>query len=384
MIFPHTELSLSGERFTVHYRLVAADEVAAREKAYGICLEQTVEVPDILLAEDDIRAQVMGRIESLVGAEAGRYDVVISYAIETTAFEFTQLLNVVFGNSAMQPGIRVLHLDLPNSLLQHFQGPRFGQQGLRDLVGVSKRPLLCTALKPMGLSAANLAELAYLLALGGIDIIKEDHGLSDQPFARFHDRVGRGAEAIAAANRQTGLNCLYVPNITAPFDQIVQRAHEAKKLGAGGVMVAPGLVGWDAMRLLAEDEGLALPIFSHPAWLGSFTSGWDHGLSHHVIFGQLPRLAGADATIFVNYGGRFDFSQEDCRGIVDASERPLARLKPIMPVPAGGMTLERLPELYDFYGVQAIFLIAGGLYAQGPDLLANARQFRHAVETLGH
>ena len=108
----------------------------------------------------------------------------------------------------MQPGIRVLRLDLPPSLLQQFKGPRFGREGLRALLGVADRPLLGTALKPMGLPAADLADLAYQLALGGVDIIKEDHGLTDQPFAPFAERVPRCAEAVARANRQTGYRCL--------------------------------------------------------------------------------------------------------------------------------------------------------------------------------
>ena len=185
VIFPATRLTLSGERFTVLYRLVAGGEAEARALARGICLEQTVEVSDELLADDDIRGHVVGRIEALDGAGSGRYDVAISYAVETAAGEFTQLLNVTFGNSAMQPGIRVLRLDLPPSLLQQFKGPRFGRAGLRALLGVAGRPLLGTALKPMGLSAVDLADLAYQLALGGVDIIKEDHGLTDQPFAPF-------------------------------------------------------------------------------------------------------------------------------------------------------------------------------------------------------
>ena len=155
MIFPETRLDLSGERFTVHYRLVAANQDEARAKAHGICLEQTVEVPDGLLAADDIRAQVVGRIESLEPVAPERYGVVISYAIETTAFELTQLLNVVFGNTAMQPGIRVVHLDLPDSLLRCFPGPRFGIEGIRALLGgAPDRPLLCTALKPIMVTSA--------------------------------------------------------------------------------------------------------------------------------------------------------------------------------------------------------------------------------------
>lgn len=55
---------------------------------------------------------------------------------------------------------------------------------------------------------------------------------------------------------------------------------------------------------------------------------------------------------------------------------------PIFPVPAGGMTLDRLPEMYRFYGGEVIFLIAGGLYAYGLDLAENARQFRRRVEAL--
>ena len=383
MIFPETRLDLSGERFAVHYRLAAANDDEAREKADGICLEQTVEVPAELLAADDIRAQVVGRIENLEKVAPERYGVVVSYAIETTAFELTQLLNVVFGNTAMQPGIRVVHLDLPDSLLDCFPGPRFGTDGIRTMLGVPHRPLLCTALKPMGLGSRDMANLAYQIALGGIDIIKEDHGLTDQPFAPFAERVAACAEAITKANRETGHRCLYVPNITAAADRVVSRAYEAKRLGAGGVMVAPGLVGWDTMRLLAGDDGLALPILSHPAWLGTFVLDADQGVAHHVMYGQLPRLAGADATIFVNYGGRFSYSQDDCRGIVAGAQGDMGHLRAIFPIPSGGMDLSRLPEMYRFYGRQAIFLIAGGLYAYGPDLAESAREFRRAVEGLG-
>ena len=233
MIFPETRLSVSGERFIVHYRLVAGSEAEARALARGICLEQTVEVSDELLADDDIRGQVVGRIEALEAAGPGRYDAAISYAVETTAGELTQLLNVIFGNSAMQPGIRVLRLDLPPSLLRQFKGPRFGREGLRALLGVAERPLLGTALKPMGLSAADLADLAYQLALGGVDIIKEDHGLTDQPFAPFAERVPRCAEAVARANHETGYRCLYAPNVTAPVGSHPGTCPAGQRLGRG-------------------------------------------------------------------------------------------------------------------------------------------------------
>jgi ketosteroid isomerase-like protein len=35
-----------------------------------------------------------------------------------------------------------------------------------------------------------------------------------------------------------------------------------------------------------------------------------------------------------------------------------------------------------FYGDDVIFLVAGGLYAHGPDLQENARQFRQLAEKI--
>jgi len=150
-------------------------------------------------------------------------------------------------------------------------------------LGITGRPLLGTALKPMGLPASDLPNLSCQLALGGVDIIKEDHGLTDQPFAPFAERVPRCAEAVARANRQTGYRCLYVPNVTAPADQIEHRARRAREWGAGGMMLAPGLTGWDCMRVLSENDSIALPILSHPAWLGSFVIDPEHGLAHSAI-----------------------------------------------------------------------------------------------------
>jgi len=379
-MLPPVSLDLSGERFAVVYRL-AGDESDARTKAQEICLEQTVEFPAEVLPAGDIREQIVGRVEDFHLVEQDVYAATISYAVETTGFELPQLINVIFGNSSIKPGIRVEHLDLPAALLQSFRGPRFGRAGLRDLLGVGRRPLLCTALKPMGLSADLLARQAFSCALGGIDIVKDDHGLTDQGFAPFHERVRACADAVRRANEQTGRKAIYMPNVTAPADQVLDRAHTAKAAGAGGLLVAPGIVGLDTMRYLAGDDRLALPIMSHPAFQGSFVTSPAEGLSHAVIFGQIARLAGADATIYPNFGGRFSFSREACRSIVEATAAPMGSIKSIFPTPGGGMSLERVPEMLDFYGPDVIFLIGGGLHTHGPDLVENSRFFRRLLET---
>jgi ribulose-bisphosphate carboxylase large chain len=373
------EIVFSGERFQVVYQLVG-DEAEARRKALDICLEQTVELPDDLVPDGPIRDSIVGRVETLRAIAADRCEAVISYAVESAGAELTQLLNVIFGNISIKPGIRVERLELPESLLDRFQGPRFGRQGVRDLLGVPARPLLCTALKPQGLPARQLAELAYRFALGGIDIIKDDHGLADQSFAPFRERVQRCAEAVERANRETGRACIYMANVSAPADQVVARGQLAKESGARGLLVAPGLIGLDMLRLLAENDALALPIMSHPAFQGSFVTSPQQGIAPAALFGQLARLAGADATIYPNYGGRFSFSRELCQSIVTASAEAMGRLKPIFPTPGGGMSLERVPDMLDLYGREVIFLIGGALLKHSPDLVENCRYFLKLVE----
>ena len=296
---PSAQISLSGERLQVTY-LLTGSEAEAREKAGDICLEQTVELPRDLVPPGDILDKIVGRIEQLAPARENRHRVVISYAVESSDFELNQLLNLIFGNSSIKPGIRVERFDLPESLLNAFHGPRFGREGLRRYLNIPSRPLLCTAIKPMGLPPEALANLAYQFALGGIDIIKDDHGLANQPFAPFRERVARCAEAVQKANRETGMSCIYMPNVTGPADQILERALYARSAGSGGLMLLPGIAGLDAMNRVACDDRVAMPIISHPALQGSYVISADSGISHFALFGQIARLAGADGIIYPN------------------------------------------------------------------------------------
>lgn len=391
----------SNDRIFVTYR-VAGEEKKALACAKDICFEQTVEFPEELIRSEFIRENVVGKIEEFSPHKDGGFKAVISYSKETAADELTQLLNLIFGNISIKDGIRVCDIVLPRSYLSKFKGPRFGKKGLRKLLKVPKRPLLCTALKPMGLSAPELADLAYQCTLGGIDIIKDDHGLTNQCFAPFEERVRLCARAVRKANKKTKKKSVYAANITAPFDEIKRRAMFAKKCGAGAVMIAPGIVGFDTMRSIADDDSIGLPILSHPALQGSYLINPDSGISHYLLFGHLNRLAGADAVIYPNYGGRFLFTREDCQEIIKGTSVKMGHIKPIFPSPGGGMSLKRVPELLKLYGCDVIFLIGGGLFTplkidshkqlistsgrlsltgftHSPDFIENCRYFKSLV-----
>lgn len=382
MEYNNPNLTFSGERLKVRYTLHGLDEADARKIAEFICVEQTVEFPYELLPPGSLRDNMVGHIESFNQLADGTYEVLISYAAESTGYELPQFLNVVFGNISFTPGIRVESLDLPPSLTTAFKGPRFGRQGIRELLGVSSRPLTSTALKPMGLSPQQLAEMAYQCALGGIDIIKDDHGLSDQAFSPFEERVPRCVEAIAKANRETGYRCLYFPCISGRMESFLEKVRFAKNAGADGLMLMPAFSGLDMMRMLAEDDTIGMPIMFHPGLLGTYRRTPEFGLSPYVLHGQLSRLMGADITIFPHYEGRFAPPREECRLAAEGTAVAMGHIKPNLPSPGGGVRPEFFREMRDFYGPDAVFLVAGNLHRHGPDLVESSRHFREVVEGL--
>jgi ribulose-bisphosphate carboxylase large chain len=374
---PPTFLDVSGDRFVATYDLAGPAD-AARGRAEAIAVEQTIEFPADLIADDDIRGHLIGRIESLEQTGPASVRVRISYAVETAGGELPQLLNVIFGNCSLLPGVRLVGLELPSGLTGLLPGPRFGTAGLRDLLHVPGRPFLATALKPMGLSSTALAGIARTLARGGVDLIKDDHSLANQPFAPYADRVRACADAVRAANAETGGHSIYMPALNGPADEIVARAHLAKDAGAGGLLVLPGLTGLDVIRWLASSDEIGLPIMAHPAFMGSLVINADAGIEHGLLFGTLFRLAGADLCVFPSYGGRFSFSREACRSIADACRAPLGGRTAIVPAPGGGMTVDRVGELLAFYGPDTALLVGGDLHRG--DLLANVQRMRAAVE----
>lgn len=374
------KLNVSGDRFSVTYSLWG-EYSEVKEIADAICVEETAEFPDVLIGAGDIRDHILGRVEEIKHVKADHYQARINYAIEITSFELLQFLNVVYGNVSMIPNIKVERFDLPDSLIEHFQGPRFGAEGLRSLLGIPSRAFLATALKPMGLSSKEFAQMAYDCAIGGMDIVKDDHGLTNQSFAPFRERVTLCSEAIRKANQKTGENCLYFPNISGPVEELEEKAFFAKESGAGGLMVIPSLIGWDMQRYLAENQNLGLPIISHPAFHGSYLTSPNTGFSYFCMYGQLVRLSGGDVTVFPNYLGRFTAPKSGCYEVVMGAKEKMGNIKSIFPSPGGGATLQSIPEMKEFYGQDMVYLMGGGLH-HGESLVQSCQDFRNLVESL--
>jgi ribulose-bisphosphate carboxylase large chain len=367
-------------RFAVSYRIFAADIAEARARAEAIALEQTVEIPRDVVPAGFVEDEILGRVED-VGAEAeGCFRARISYGPASVGTEIVQLFNVIFGNSSIQKGIRVIGIDIGAEIARRFPGARFGIAGLRARAGRATGGLIAPVLKPLGLSAEALAAIAYRCALAGADIIKDDHGLADQPSAPFRERVEKVAAAVARANAETGGRTLYFPNVAGRPDQIAANLRFAADAGAGGLLVMPGLHGFGLVDRIARDATLDLPVMTHPSFLGPYVLSPDTGLTHAMMFGTLQRLAGADISIFPNVGGRFGFTAAECADIAAGCRADDGPGRPIMPSPGGGMSVDRAADMAAMFGNDVCYLLGGSLLRHGDRIGEAVAAMRAALD----
>lgn len=349
----------------VTYRIEAdASEIEGRAEA--LMLEQTVELPRTALAEQQAIERVLGEVEEIIGESENHFRVSIAYPLATLARDPAQLLNVVFGNSSLQPDVTLVDLDLPDPAFEWLPGPRAGIAGIRALTGVSGRPLLATALKPMGLDPEALAGLCAGFARAGLDLIKDDHGLADHDFSPFERRVTACLAAIEDAARDTGHRALYVPNLLGTPERVMQQLTFARQAGARAVMLSPMLLGLPLLHQLASMPD-GIPIVAHPSFGGVLRA------DETVLFGKIFRWYGADGVIFPHAGGRFSYSLDTCNALAAALRAKNSRVRDSFPMPAGGITLEQVPALLEFYGRDCILLIGGGLYRSGETLFERTR-----------
>ena len=345
----------------VVYRIsCAAAEVEARARALAV--EQSIEMPPEAVASAFVREHVIGEVLAIEAAADGAFDVRVGLSLESTGGEGGQLLNMLFGNSSLQPEVRLQDFELSAEAARTFGGPRHGIAGLRRAVGRPDGALTCSALKPLGSTAAELADLACALAAGGIDVIKDDHGLADQSRAPFEQRVPAICEALARGGLE---RCLYVPSVGGGPARLQRQLAVARDAGVRMVLLAPMVSGAGALQEVAGE----FMVLAHPAMAGAAR------IAPAALLGKLFRLCGADATIFPNHGGRFSYSEDCCRGIADAARAPWHDLGTSLPVPAGGMRPERVAEMLSFYGEDVMLLIGGALLASPLGVEAAARDF---------
>ena len=347
-----------------------ARSIEARSRALAV--EQSVEMPVAAIADEFVRAEIVGRVEAITEQQPGLFEVRIALAAETVGHDPGQLINMLFGNTSLHEDVVLHDVELPRELAKAFGGPRHGLHELRRRVGAPARALTCSALKPQGLPPQRLADLALRFARGGVDYIKDDHGLADQIYSTFAARV----EVIAAALRsieRSGATVRYAPSLSGDLDAMRRQIGIARQAGVETVMAAPMVMGLSNFHRLVRDNP-TIAFIAHPSMAGAAR------IAPPLLLGKLFRMLGADAVVFPNHGGRFGYSADTCRALAHAALGDCEELRPCMPVPAGGMTVDRVAEMLDFYGTEVMLLIGGALLEAGEHLLEATAAFTAEVK----
>lgn len=358
-------------RVKVLYRVERNTNI--RERAEAIANEQSVEVPRAAIGKQWVLDHIIGRVEDIADLPDGAHAVTISLAGETLGPETGQLMSMLYGNISLAEDVQILDVDCPDDLLAAFPGPRFGIEGLRKLTHAHGRPMTCGALKPQGMTSDELAALAYTQALAGMDMIKDDHGITDQAYSPFAERVPKIQAAVARANRETGGHCVYVPSVSGGPRRLHEQCRIVKEEGIGAVLLIPMIIGLPVFQEMTA-EWLDVPVLAHPGFAGA------QRMAPPLFFGKLLRIFGADAVIFVNHLGRFTWPRAVCEATAANLLAPMRHLKPALPVPAGGMTLDRVADMKQSYGDDSMFLIGGGLLTAREKLLERCREFVDMVK----
>ena len=340
---------------------IRCDARSIENRARAIAVEQSVEMPVAAIEDDFVRSEIVGRVEGITERQNNLYEVRVSLAAETAGRDPGQLINMLFGNTSLHDDVALTDVVLPKELIEVFGGPRHGLNALRQRVGAPVRAMTCSPLKPQGLPAAKLAELAKDFAQAGIDYIKDDHGLADQDYSPFAARLEAVAATLRSVERSGGALARYVPSLSGDLDTMRSQIALAKDAGVDTVMVAPMIAGLSNFhRLVRENPTIA--FFAHPTMAGAAR------IAPPLLLGTLFRILGADAVIFPNYGGRFGYSPDTCRALARAALDQRDGMRAAVPVPAGGMTTDRVREMLDFYGADVMLLIGGALLEASENL----------------
>ncbi len=287
----------------------------------------------------------------------------------------------LFGLSSLD-NVRLLDVDLPESIVSSFLGPKFGIQGVRRLVGTEKdgRPHVGTIIKPkVGLSPKETGKVAYEAAVGGVDFIKDDETLTDQKFCPLLDRISAVMEALDKANSETGRKTLYAPDITAESYKIAELADRAIEHGAPFLMVDVVPCGYSPIRMLAEDPSINVPIHVHRAGHAAFTRNPKHGISVKVM-AKFTRLAGGDQLHTGTAAGKMEAKLSELLETNNFLRGEFNSLKATMPVASGGVHPRLVAPNVEKLGKDIVIQAGGGIHGHPDGTRAGARAMRQAVD----
>ncbi|WP_276351530.1 2,3-diketo-5-methylthiopentyl-1-phosphate enolase [Cohnella caldifontis] len=381
---------MNGAYSTATYRLYddkADFDKKARGIAEGLTVGSWTELPEVAKQRME---KYLGRVVSVAvhdpkdAASGGRYaDIKIAYPDLNFSRDLPALLVTTFGKLSMDGRIKLLDLQPSADFLSAFPGPKFGIQGVRERLGVHDRPLVMSIFKSViGYDLAGLREQFLQQALGGVDLIKDDEILFENPLTPLEKRVPACIEAAREAEQQTGQKLIYFTNLTGPTFKLRENALRAIEAGANGLLFNVLAYGFDALAALASDPDIAVPIAAHPAMAGAFYPSPYHGIAAPLLLGKLIRIAGADLSLFPSPYGSVVMPKEENFAVRDALLGGELPQRTVFPVPSAGIHPGLVPLILRDFGPEVVVNAGGGVHGHPGGAAAGGRAFRQAVDAV--
>lgn len=312
-----------------------------------------------------------------------QYILQIAFPSANIEDQLPMMLTATIGNISMVPNFKLLDLRIPKATLDQYNGPKFGTDGWWKVLGVKKgRPLLNNMIKPCsGYPLEVGSELFRQAALGGCDVIKDDELIANMRYNDAVKRVKAYMKIEKEVYEETGEHTIYTVNVTDRLPRMFDLAKRCVDAGVNGMMVNYLAVGPEAMRALAEDPAINVPILAHMDLAGAFYMSPYQGIASPIILGKFPRLCGADAIVLpFSMGGKAMYMHDRFMNTVRNLTYPMGNLKPTMPMPSGGITPANVADIVNAVGKDIMIGSGGGIHAhpQGPK--AGARALRQAID----
>ena len=363
------------------------------KKAEGIALGLTVgswtDLP--LLEQEQLKAH-KGRVVEVSKLEdnektnhyLGKSVTIGKIKIAYPSINFSQdipaILTTVFGKLSLDGEVKLIDLELSEKVQSFFSGPSFGVLGIRESLGVFDRPLLMSIFKGViGRDLAYLKDQLKQQVLGGVDLVKDDEILFENPLTPFEDRILAGKDVLKNVYEETGHKALYAVNLSGKTFELKDKAKRATELGANVLLFNVFAYGLDVLQSLAEDPEIAVPIMAHPAVSGASTSSNLYGFSSSLLLGKFLRLAGADFSLFPSPYGSVALDRDEAIGIAKNCLKKDS-MKQSFPVPSAGIHPGLVPLLIQDFGIDSVINAGGGVHGHPNGAIGGGRAFRAAID----
>lgn len=294
---------------------------------------------------------------------------------------FAALLTTLLGNDASTSiRAKLVDVEFPREYVQLFPGPKFGIAGVRERLGVQERPLLLNMIKPcLGFPPEVGADIFHEVALGQVDIIKDDELLTNPEYLPLPQRVKAYIKARDRAYEETGKRVAYFVNITDRVPQVLENARLAAELGADGLMINFVFTGLDVLMAIAEDKEVNLPVLAHYAGSGPWIESTASGMDSQLYLGKLARLAGADIVLYNTPYGGYPYLRHKYMLMAQTLQQEFYHIKPSLPAVGGGVIPGMVPTLVQELGADLLIAAGGSIQGHPQGATAGAAAMRQAI-----